>query len=145
MENGVNVARTYYDFVRDHLGYRINVKNVELNAGGGNLTYKIELTNTGFATIMNPKEVYLALIPEGGNEVKELVKLDVNPKDWQPYDVVKKDYKVLIHTLEGVAEVAGLAGKYKVGIWMPEVASNLKYNADYAVKFAVSGADGSVE
>ncbi|MCR2004824.1 DUF4874 domain-containing protein [Bacteroides acidifaciens] len=138
LENGVNVARTYYDFVRDHLGYRINVKNVELNAGGGNLTYKIELTNTGFATIMNPKEVYLVLIPEGGDEVKELVKLDVNPKDWQPYDVVKKDYKVLTHTLEGVAETAGLAGKYKVGIWMPEVASNLKYNADYAVKFAVS-------
>lgn len=51
---------------------------------------------------------------------------------------MKKDYKILIHTLEGVAEVAGLAGKYKVGIWMPEVASNLKYNADYAVKFAVS-------
>ena len=47
MEDGKNVARTFYDFVRDHLGYRINVKKVELNAENGSLAYKIDLTNTG--------------------------------------------------------------------------------------------------
>ncbi len=138
IEDGKDVARTFYEFVRDHLGYRINVKKVELNTANGSLTYKIDLTNTGFATVMNPKEVYLVLISEDGNEVKELKKLDVNPENWQPYDVVKNDYKALTYTLEGTANTAGLTGKYKIGIWMPEVASDLKYNSKYAVKFATS-------
>lgn len=138
MEDGKSVLRTFYEFVRDHLGYRINVKKAELTSSNGTLTYKVDLTNTGFATVLNPKDVYLVLVSEDGSEVKEVKKLDVNPQDWQPYDVVKKDYKALTYTLEGTAETTGLAGKYKVGIWMPEVASDLKYNADYAVKFAVS-------
>lgn len=138
MEDGKNVARTLYEFVRDHLGYRINVKKVELNVENGSLVYRIDLTNTGFATVINPKEVYLVLISEDDQEIKELKKLNVNPKDWQPYDVAKNEYKVLTHTLEGVAEVTGLSGKYKVGIWMPEVKSDLKYNSKYAVKFAIS-------
>lgn len=138
VEDGKNVARTFYDFVRDHLGYRINVKKVELNAENGSLAYKIDLTNTGFATVINPKEVYLVLISEDSNEVKELKKLEVDPRDWQPYDVARNDYKVLTHTLEGTVEVTGISGKYKVGIWMPEVASDLKYNSKYAVKFALS-------
>ena len=87
---------------------------------------------------MNPKEVWLVLVSEEGDEVRELKELDVDPKGWQPYDAVKNDYEVLTHTLEGTAEVSGLSGKYKVGIWMPEVASELKYNSKYAVKFAVS-------
>ena len=45
---------------------------------------------------------------------------------------------MITHTLEGTVEVTGISGKYKVGIWMPEVASDLKYNSKYAVKFALS-------
>lgn len=137
VEDGISVARTFYDFVRDHLGYRINVKNVELDADGGQLIYKIDLTNTGFATVMNPKDVYLVFISEDNQLVKEM-KLDVNPKEWQPGDIVTREYKALTYTLDGTVETAGLTGKYKVGVWMPEVASNLKYNSKYAVKFAVS-------
>ena len=136
-EDGKKVARTYYDFVRDHLGYRINVKNVELNGENSGLTYKIDLTNTGFATVLNPKEVYLVFISED-NQVAKEVKLDVNPRNWQPFDVASNDYKALTYTLEGIVQVPGLTGKYRVGIWMPEVASNLKYDNKYAVKFAVS-------
>lgn len=136
-EGETKVARTLYDFIRDHLGYRINVKAAELSAEGGSLAYKIDLTNTGFATVMNPKEVYLVFIGEDDQVAKE-VKLEVNPIDWQPFDVVSQEYKALIHTLQGTAETSGLTGTYRVGIWIPEVASNLKYNGNYAVKFAVS-------
>lgn len=136
-EDGVKVARTYYDFVRDHLGYRINVKNVELSGENSSVAYKIDLTNTGFATVLNPKEVYLVFISED-NQVAKEVKLDVNSRNWQPFDVASNDYKALMYTLEGVVQAPGLTGKYRVGIWMPEVASNLKYDNKYAVKFAVS-------
>lgn len=137
MEDGKKVARTYYDFVRDHLGYRLNVKKAELSAEGSNLKYHVELTNTGFATVLNPKDVYIVFVSKAGQVVKE-VKLDgVNPKDWQPFDTATGVYKAVTYTLEGTA-TAGLSGKYKVGIWMPEPASGLTYNAKYAVKFAPS-------
>lgn len=138
MADGKSVLRTFYEFVRDHLGYRINVKGVELTANSGTLTYKIDLTNTGFATVLNPKDVYLVLVSEDGNEVRELKKLDVNPKDWQPFDVEKKDYTAVTYTLQGTAAASGLTGKYKVGIWMPETSDALKYDSKYAVKFALS-------
>lgn len=135
-EDGKEVARTFYEFVRDHLGYRINVKKADLSADGSNLKYHIELTNTGFCTVLNPKDVYLVFVSESG--VAKEVKLEgVNPKDWQPFDVKAKDYKAVTYTLEGTA-TTGLSGKYKVGIWMPEPASGLTYNAKYAVKFAPS-------
>lgn len=137
-ENGKEVSRRYYDFVRDHLGYRLNVKEVMLNAESGKLDYQVDLTNTGFATVVNPKEVYLVLI-SGDNAVTKEIKVEVNPKDWQPYDVKKNDYVALKHSLKGNADVSGLSGKYKVGIWMPETSGNLKYNNKFAVKFAASG------
>lgn len=137
MEDGRKVSRSFYEFVRDHLGYRLNVQNSsELKAENGKLIYNVNLTNTGFATVVNPKLVYLVLLSEAGEVVKEL-KLDVNPKDWQPFDPALGSYDVLTHTLKGTVD-AGVSGKYKVGIWMPEASDALKYEATYAVKFAPS-------
>lgn len=137
IEDGKKVSRTFYDFVRDHLGYRINVKGVDCKVDGNTLNYKIELTNTGFATVLNPKEVWLVLISED-DKITELQKIDSNPKDWQPYDVSKNDNIPLIHTLEGSAGLNISPGKYKIGIWMPEISDELRYNSKYSVKFAVS-------
>jgi len=138
MEDGKKVLRSFFEFVRDHLGYRINVKKVELTAEGGNLNYNVDLTNTGFATVLNPRDVYIVLISESGEVAKEVKLTGVNPKDWQPYDVATKKYVPVTYTLKGTTSVTGLTGKYKVGIWMPEVADDLKYNGKYAVKFAIS-------
>ena len=134
---GNDVVRSFYDFVRDHLGYRLNLqKESKIESKGGNLEYDLAITNTGFATVINPKEVYLVLVTEDNQVVKE-IKLDVEPKNWIP-STNDEPNKAAIYTLKG-SVAAGVTGKYKVGIWMPEKVDNLKYNPVYAIKFALTG------
>lgn len=54
-----------------------------VEAKNGNLEYNLTITNTGFATVINPKEVYLVLVSGDGQVAKE-IKLDVDPKTWIP-------------------------------------------------------------
>lgn len=133
---GNEVVRSFYEFVRDHLGYRLNLqKESVVEAKNGNLEYDLTITNTGFATVINPKEVYLVLV-SGDNQVVKEIKLDVDPKSWVP-STDQEPNQVAKYTLKGSA-VAGVSGTYKVGIWMPEKVDNLKYNAAYAIRFALT-------
>lgn len=133
---GNEVVRSFYDFVRDHLGYRLNLLSESTVAvKNGNLEYNLAITNTGFATVINPKEVYLVLVSEDNQVVKE-IKLDVEPKDWIPFTEQEPD-RAAKYTIQGSVAIE-MPGNYKVGIWMPEKTDNLKYNADYAIKFALA-------
>lgn len=135
-EEGNKVARSAYDFIRDHLGYRLyaDVNDASLVVQGGNLNFDIPLRNVGFAAIKNPRPVYIVLVDESNN-VAFKQKLDVSPKDWQPYDVATKEYKVLVHHIQG-SVAPGLSGKYKVGLWLPDPTELLQYLPKYAVQFA---------
>lgn len=133
-EEGNEVVRSFYDFVRDHLGYRLNLKTEStVEVKNGNLDYNLTITNTGFSTVINPKEVYLVLV-SGDNQVVKEMKLDVDPKTWIP-STNEEPNQVALYTVKGNVAV-GMTGTYKVGIWMPEKVDNLKYNSTYAVKFA---------
>ena len=131
---GNEVVRSFYEFVRDHLGYRLNLQSEStVEAKNGNLEYNLTITNTGFATVINPKEVYLVLVSGDGQVAKE-IKLDVDPKTWIP-STNEEPNQVAKYVIKGSA-AAGLSGTYKVGIWMPEKVADLKYNPAYAIKFA---------
>ena len=131
---GNEVVRSFYEFVRDHLGYRLNLQSEStVEAKNGNLEYNLTITNTGFATVINPKEVYLVLVSGDGQVAKE-IKLDVDPKTWIP-STNEEPNQVAKYVIKGSA-TAGLSGTYKVGIWMPEKVADLKYNPAYAIKFA---------
>lgn len=134
-EEGNDVVRSFYDFVRDHLGYRLNLQSgATVEVKNGNLEYDLTITNTGFATVINPKEVYLVLVSGDGQVAKE-IKLDVDPRIWIPSTAEEPD-RAAAYSLKGSAALEGITGTYKIGIWMPEKAAALKYNAVYAVKFA---------
>lgn len=133
---GNDVVRSFYEFVRDHLGYRLNLQSEsKVEAKDGNLEYDLTITNTGFATVINPKEVYLVLVSGDGQVVKE-IKLDVEPKNWIP-STNEEPNKAAEYSIKG-SMAAGLSGTYKVGIWMPEKVDDLKYNPVYAIKFALT-------
>lgn len=137
-EEGKTVARSYYEFVRDHLGYRLNLLNTTKVSGeNGSLVYDIQLTNTGFATVINPKPFYLVLIDENNNVVKEIKLNDVNPRDWQPFDPTAKTYEILTHSVKG-SVATGVSGTCKIGIWMPDEQNNLQYNNTYDVRWALN-------
>lgn len=129
-----NVSRSAYEFIRDHLGYRLNVlPSTTIKANGGTLDYKIEFTNTGFASILVTKIPYLVLI-DGNNKVVKEIQLDSKPIEWQPFNPKLNTYDVLIHKIEG-SIASGVSGKHKVGIWIPDFDERLKYNNLYDVKW----------
>lgn len=119
--NGETVVnRSFYEFVRDHLGYRINVKSAEVSVSGGSVRCEIELTNTGFATPQNPRRVFLVLVGGDGTIASATELTDVDPLGWQPYDPASGSYESLRHFITASVPVDGLGGTYKVGIWMPD-------------------------
>lgn len=135
IEDGKIVPRTVYQFIRDHLGYRLNlIPDPLLTKEGDDLVYDIKVTNTGFATVLNPKPVYLVLIDESNQIVKEIELTDVNPRDWQPWEK-GKPAELLTHSISGKV-VVGLSGKYKVGIWIPDSRTSIKDEPAYCIKFA---------
>lgn len=135
IEDEKYVARSLYDFIRDHLGYRLNiVPNPILKKEGTNLVYDIKLTNTGFATVLNPKPVYLVLINENNQVAKEIELTGINPRNWQPWKKGEPS-ELLTHSISGSTPVE-LTGTYKVGIWIPDSQQSIKNEPAYCVKFA---------
>lgn len=132
-ENGKWVARSAYDFIRDHLGYRLSLLSSSFQNKKGYLKYDINFANTGFATVVNPRRVYLVFINEN-NRVEKEVELEVNPKEWQPYDLKSNRHEAWIHTLKGRVPLA-LKGRYRVGIWMPDYHPSLMYTNVYDLKW----------
>ncbi|MDL2223960.1 DUF4832 domain-containing protein [Bacteroidales bacterium OttesenSCG-928-M06] len=135
LENDEIVARSFYQFVRDHLGYRLNIKNVDFSKVGDNMKYDIKLTNTGFATVHNPKSVYMVFINKGNNTIEKEIKLEnVNPKSWQPW-ASGKPTELLTHTISGEINPE-LTGKYKVALAILDNQESIQDNPDYQIKFS---------
>jgi hypothetical protein len=132
-EQGERVPRSFYQFVRDHLGYRLNLlKTSSIQVVNGNLIYDLKLTNTGFATLQNPKTVYLVFVNEAGQVARE-IELNVNPKDWQPFAKANPQ-ELLIHTIAGTVPLEQ-TGNFRIGIWIKDNSNPNK--AACSVKFAV--------
>lgn len=133
LNKDVVVNRSFYDFVRDHLGYRLNLKNAELQTQGSSLIYNIQLTNTGFATVINPHDVYLVFVDNAGSISKEIRLENVNPSDWQPFAPGGNNYQLLVHSISGNVSV-GLSGTFQVGLWLPDPLN--KYYGSYDILWA---------
>lgn len=135
IEDGKPVVRSFYQFVRDHLGYRLNVESVEFNMSSDNLHFAIELKNTGFATVHNPKKVYLVIIDENGNISEEMPLEDVNPKDWQPWAEGAPETQ-LTHSFSGRIILPSTSTIFQVGLLITDAKESLKNKMEYQVKLA---------
>lgn len=77
------VNRSFYSYVRDHLGYRYNVKAAAAEYESGTVKASVSINNAGFAAMMVPHKVSLAVLDGNGTEVAS-APINVNPMDWQP-------------------------------------------------------------
>jgi hypothetical protein len=134
--DGAAVSRTFYQLVRDHLGYRLNLQpSSALAVENDTLVYDLKITNTGFATVLNPRPVYLVLINEAGQVVRD-ERLDaVNTRAWQPWAAGSPD-SLLVHRVAGSVPLNVAAGAYRVGLWLPDSFASLRYDPDYCIKLA---------
>ncbi len=134
-QQGQEVSRTAYEYIRDHLGYRFQLSQATIPMTvnrGDSADFSIKLKNFGFAPLINKRPVFLVLIDEK-NKIWEFL-TDTDPRKWLPANAAPDgNYSIrhLIHFSNSFSP-----GLYKVGIWMPDDSDDLKYNTNYAIRFA---------
>lgn len=139
-KDGSVAERNVFDYIRDHLGYRIELQEMTapavLLAGQAN-PVEISLINRGFSTLFNEHPVYLVLIDESG-KVCHVALTDANVNDWQPYETGDSSCTPLLHTVSTDLQIPlGLAkGMYRLGLWIPDGSARLQYDNRFAIRCA---------
>ncbi len=137
---GNPVERTEFEYLRDHVGYRLELQEARLTENvkqGENLHVEIDLINRGFSTLFNPRHPHLLLISEDEKTIHELP-LDANPRDWQPFHPEDPDYEPLRHTIryDGKLPESVKPGTYALGLWLPDPKPTIRFDPQFAVRLA---------
>lgn len=137
---GKAVERTAFEYIRDHLGYRIELQEASLPRklrSGRSLQLSIKLINRGFSTLFHPRPVYIVLV-DGNGLVTVLPSVKVDARRWFPHDPSDELRKALVHAIDYSDQVPKTLkpGHYSLGVWMPDASPRLRKRADYALRFA---------
>lgn len=120
-----------YETIREKLGYRLLLTEglwpSRLLAGAG-FQFRLALKNEGFAAPLLPRPVYLVLLKDG-RRVSWL--LDVDPRRWEPGQHAIVARVALPQDLP--------AGRYVLGLWLPDPSPRLRDDPRYAVRLANDG------
>jgi hypothetical protein len=118
--------------IKNRLGYRLSLTSAEFNEEvrpGGLLNLTVNITNTGFAALMNPRALYVVLVGRNARSVPPYnVKLELDPRTWQPGT---SSFTAKIRLPSNIAN-----GEYRLALWLPDEAEALRENPLYAVQFA---------
>lgn len=137
---GQPASRTQFEYVQDHLGYRVELQTAHLPERmkqGEEVRFEIELINRGFSTFHNRRPVLLALIDRTG-AVREIPVPAADPRRWQPSRPDDSEFKPVVHriTWAGPLPQNVRPGWYQVGWWLPDAADSLRLDPRYAVRVA---------
>ncbi len=83
--DGEAVNRSSYDYIRDHLGYRLELQKSTFTKTSKVVTVKTDIINRGFSAPQNPRNIYYVLL-NAENEVIKYIQLNEDWRDWQPDD-----------------------------------------------------------
>jgi uncharacterized protein DUF4832/uncharacterized protein DUF4874 len=116
--------------IRRNLGYRFVLKEARVRRAvprGGVLDLDVLVRNEGFASLYNPRPVFLVL--QNVRNRYEFRLGSVDPRRWE----AGQDRWVSIRVKLPKAIVAG---RYAVSLWLPDAARSLRESPSYAVRFA---------
>jgi len=116
--------------ITDRMGYRISLTSADFNEQvrpGGLLKLTVNITNNGFASLMNPRPLYVVLVAQDAI-LRYETKLDLDPRAWQPGN---SSFSASIRLPSKMEE-----GEYRLALWLPDEAESLQANPLYAVQFA---------
>lgn len=153
-------APTGYEYVRDHLGYRLELQHatwpdtlriVQDEAGGGGaaaLNFTAGVVNWGFAAPINPRPVQLVILNEAKSAILWRSESMADPRSWQPYIPGSPFYTPIHHTIGGKQPLkvsvscggAAVECDLPIGLLLPDPRDDL-FNAqglakDYCIRFA---------
>lgn len=155
--------KSVFDYIRDHLGYRLELQNLETTVQGNNLTAQFHIENHGFSAPKNPRQIYAVLLNEAGQQVQsipvnidengwlswttdanlDIKKNDVNGTNYTDYtlDANFDPINYNTHTVQATFDMSGLTtyATFSIALWMPDPSADLNTasnQVDYAVKLA---------
>ncbi len=117
--------------ITDRMGYRLSLTSADFNEQvrlGGLLNLTVNITNSGFASLMNQRPLFVVL--QEPNSIF-LTKLELDLRTWQPGD---SSFTASIRLPSKMAEM-----EYNLALWLPDEAETLQTNPFYAVQFANEG------
>ncbi len=114
--NGNTVSRNCYEFIRDHLGYKIVAENVKLNAADGKIKVDMSFKNYGFAAAFNMTSGF-AILNEKYEVVTEVE--SGNPDTWYSHDPENwRSTEVLDYSLSAELDAPTASGTYYVAFFL---------------------------
>lgn len=122
-----NPLPSAYEYIRDHLGYRLELVDAEGGFEGKDFSGKVLIRNVGFARPINPRPVYLVLYNRKGDVYEINTGIDVcRLQPWEEMEI----------PLAAVLPADAPRGRYKAALWLPDDAESLRYRPEYAVELA---------
>ncbi|MBK8617608.1 MAG: DUF4832 domain-containing protein [Anaerolineales bacterium] len=119
-----------YEEISNRMGYRLALTTADFNeqvVPGGVLNLTVNLENTGFASIVNERGLYVVLT--GADTASPYkVKLDIDPRQWEPGTTT---FTAKLHIPSNAKD-----GEYQLALWLPDGYDSLRDNPLYAIQFA---------
>ena len=131
--------RRAFEYVRDHLGYRLEARRAVYDAAvapGALFEAETVLVNHGFATMINPRVPCYVLYRDDGTAIE--MPAAPNGRHYQPYRPGDAARTPLEHVVSCAFRLPDAlpAGRWKLALWLPDARESLRYRADYAVRLA---------
>lgn len=118
-------SRTAFDYIRDHLGYRLQLVSSERTAAPNGLKLTLRLRNVGFAPPINLRHPEIVVVDSKGG-----------CRDYpQAFDCRRL---AAGRTVAFTATVPALRPGERVALWFPDLSPSLRYRAEYAIRLATA-------
>ena len=118
-KNGKPVKRSFYELIRDHLGYRVELQSVSVKGTakpGARIDVEVPLINYGMAAAFNMESGFAIL--DSGNKVVSTVACGT-PNTWYNRSATDpKSTAVLTHTLRAQLTLPKTGGHYKLAFFL---------------------------
>ncbi len=122
--DGNSVERTQFEYIRDHLGYRLEAKSFEISGelvADSTAEIKLSLVNHGFAPVFNLKSEIVVLDTNN----KPVVSFKAgNPTDWY------NENELTVHTVTEMIKLPKTHGNYKLALRLYNTANEGAYLAN---------------
>jgi hypothetical protein len=133
------IQRPLFDYIRDHLGYRIELQQLMLPAkrpDNSPIHLKLELINRGFSAVKQPCTVAFVLIDPTG-KVYELP-AEGDPTTWLPFAAGDVSFKPVTYNIDykGKLPLHLIPGRYKLGVWIADASTLQHCNYRYDIRCA---------
>jgi hypothetical protein len=133
------VQRPLYDYIRDHLGYRLELQQLMLpvkRPDNSPIVLKLELINRGFSAVKHLCTMAFVLIDPTG-KVYELP-AEGDPGTWQPFATGDVNFKPVSYFIQyhGKLPLHLIPGKYKLGLWIADANASTRYDCRYDIRCA---------